>query len=63
MQTSKEFINDILFYRYYHEKNHFHRLMRMLANEVVTRAKSLVSHNILDKLDEVGEKSFDITDY
>lgn len=44
----------VLFQRYYHEKSHFHRLMRMLSNEVVARAKSLVNHNVLDKLNEVG---------
>lgn len=51
-------MHHILFYRYYHEKNHFHRLMCMLSNEVVARAKSLVHHNVLDQLDEVGKKVF-----
>ena len=48
----------ILFCRYYHEKNHFYRLMGMLSNEVVTRAKSLVNNDIFDKLDEVCEVLF-----
>ncbi len=30
--------------------------MSMLSSEVVARAKSLVNQNVLDKLDEVGEK-------
>ena len=42
-------------FRYYHEKKHFYRLLCMLSNEVVERAKSLVNHNVLDKLDEVSK--------
>ena len=33
--------------------------MCMLSNEVVARAKSLVHHNVLDKLDEVSENVFE----
>lgn len=43
------------FIRYYHDNRNFTRLLTMLSNEVVARARQLVGEHVLENLLAVGE--------
>lgn len=43
------------FQRYYHDNRNFTRLLTMLSNEVVARARKLVGEHVLENLLAVSE--------
>lgn len=45
---------DTLLNRYYHDNRNFTRLLTMLSNEVVARARQLVGEHVLENLLAVG---------
>ena len=45
---------DKIVYRYYHQFDKFHNLLRMISNEVVHRAHAMVGEDVLREPLEVG---------
>ena len=39
--------NSFLFFRYYHQKDKFHNILRLISNEVVHRAEAMVGEDVL----------------
>lgn len=51
------FVVILVFGRYYHDNRNFTRLLTMLSNEVVARARQLVGEHVLENLLAVSNYS------